>query len=104
MYSRIRQLSALVATLAIAGAMGGCGESSQPVATGKGQIRGINAIVTAAEVGFLIEERNLGGVNFKGATGFSTFDDLTYNFNFDYFLPGALRLSVLTSFLASPLQ
>ena len=90
MFSRIRRLTALVATLAIVGAVSSCAESSRPVATGKGDIRGINAVVTAPDILFLIEERSLGSMGYKDTSGFSNFDDLTYNFNFDMFLPGQL--------------
>jgi len=88
MYSMIRRLLVLVATLAVVAAVSSCAESTRAVATGKGNIRGINAIVSAPDIGFLIEERNLGNLSFKGTSGFSPFDDLTYNFNFDLFLPG----------------
>ena len=89
MFLRIRRRVALVATLAVVIAVSSCVESSRPVATGKGNIRGINAIVSAPEIGFLIEERSLGNVRFKATSGFNPFDDLTYNFNFDLLLPGA---------------
>jgi len=69
--------------------VGGCAKTSQTEATGKGTIRGINAIVTAPDLSFLIEERNIGSATFKGAAGFAEYDDLTYNFNFDIFLPSA---------------
>jgi hypothetical protein len=88
MFSRVGRPIALVATFIIVGALGGCAESSQPVATGKGDIRAINAVVTAPEIGFLIEETSLGGMNYKATTAFNKYDDLTYNFNFDMFLPG----------------
>ena len=91
MFLRVGRLIALVATVIVAGALGGCAESAQPTATGKGNIRGINALVTAPEIGFLIEETNLGGMNYKATTGFDRYDDLTYNFNFDMFLPGAVE-------------
>ncbi len=97
MYLMIRRLFALVATLAVVTAASGCVESTRAVATGKGNIRGINAIVTAPEIGFLIEERSLGNVSFKGSSGFSPFDDLTYNFNFDLLLPGDLRATRLAT-------
>ncbi len=88
MYSMTRRTFALAAALLVATAMAACSESATPQATGKGNIRGLNAIVTAPEIGFLIEERNLGNVNYKGVTSFNIFDDLTYNFNFDLLIPG----------------
>lgn len=83
-----RRFLPLAATLLVAGIVTGCSESATPQATGKGNIRGVNAIVTAPEVGFLIEERTLDTVNFKQTTSFTAFDDLTYNFNFDLAVPG----------------
>ena len=90
MFLRIRRLTALVATLAVVIAVSSCVESSRPVATGKGDIRGINAMVTAPNIGFLIEERSLADMGYKETSGFNNFDDLTYDFNFDIFLPGEL--------------
>jgi len=78
--------------LAIAGlgfVLAGCAESQRPVATGKGSVRGYNAIATAPELFFLNEERSLGNVNFRGVLGFRDWDDLSYTFNFDIFYPGA---------------
>ncbi len=97
MFLMIRRLSVLVATLAVVAAVSSCAESTRAVATGKGNIRGINAIVTAPDIGFLIEERSLGNLSFKETSGFSPFDDLTYNFNFDLFLPGELTATRLAT-------
>ena len=66
-------------------AVSACSESSRPVATGKGSIRGINALVESPEVNFLIEERSLGGLSYKQGVGFVDYDDLEYTFNFDSF-------------------
>lgn len=63
-----------------------CGETSLPVATGKADIRGINAIAGFSDVSFLIEERQIGAVSFKGASG-ASYDDLSYTFNFELPLP-----------------
>ena len=93
----IRRLVALVATLLVVIAVTGCAESSRQVATGKGNIRGINAVSTAPEVVFLIEERSLGGVGFKDSRPYRTFDDLSYNFNFDVFLPAELETTRLST-------
>jgi hypothetical protein len=76
---------ALLVTIAISS---GCSESSIVTPTGEGEIRGINSIVDAPELLFLIEERTLGVVSFKEASGLSAFDDLAYNFNFDLLRPG----------------
>jgi len=69
--------------------LAGCAESSRPVATGKGKVRGINAVVTSPELIFRNEERALGNVNYRSISGFDEWDDLSYNFNFDIILPGA---------------
>ncbi len=97
MFSMIRRLLVLVATRTVVAAVSGCAESTREAATGKGSIRGINAIVTAPEISFLIEERNLGNVNFKGNSGFNSFDDLSYNFNFDLLRPGIIEADRLTT-------
>jgi hypothetical protein len=85
------KLTIALRTLVLLGAgimwLGGCAETSLPEATGKGDVRGINAIVTTQEVSFLIEERPLGVIDFKGHRS-SSWDDLSYNFNFDLLRPG----------------
>ena len=73
----------LLAIPVIAAIAGGCTESSRPQATGEGSVRGIHAIVDAPEINFLIEERSLGGIQYKQGTGFADYDDLEYTFNFD---------------------
>lgn len=83
-----------------AAALAGCSESAIPQATGKGKIRGINAIATAPDVNFLIEERFIAGVSYKASSAFSPFDDLSYNFNFDYTPPAALNATrIATQFI-----
>ena len=57
------------------------------MATGDGNVRGINAIVTSPELIFLNEEQPIGNVNYRDVAGFKEWDDLTYNFNFDILLP-----------------
>jgi hypothetical protein len=76
---------------------GGCTETQRESATGKGSIRGIHAMPTAPEVNFLIEERSLGTLSYRGMTGAQAFDDLTYNFNFDVRFPGAAAIRRLAS-------
>jgi hypothetical protein len=78
----------LVVTIAISS---GCAESSRVDPTGKGEIRGINSIVDAPELLFLIEERPLGAVNFKETTNLSAWDNLAYNFSFDLLRPGIVE-------------
>lgn len=92
----IRRLAGLPFLLALAWMLGGCAETSLPDPTGKGKVRGIATIVDAPDVGFFIEERIIGNVAYKAVGGFEEYDDLTYNFNFDIFLPGeddAVRLA-----------
>lgn len=84
-FSRLIAAAALMLTIAICS---GCAESTRETATGKGAIRGINSIVAAPELFFLIEERTLGVIEFKQATGLNQFDDLSFNFNFDFIRPG----------------
>ena len=97
MFLMIRRIIALLATLAVVTAVSGCSESTREQATGKGNIRGINAIVTSPDLNFLIEERGLGNVDFKENSGFNSFDDLSYNFNFDLLLPGTLNATRLAT-------
>lgn len=96
MINTIRIITGTIVILAFAG-ISGCAETSLAEATGKGHIRGINSIVTAPELVFLIEERAIGTADYKGAAGFAEYDDLTYNFNFDVFLPGATTASRLAT-------
>ena len=73
--------------------LGACGsDSNLPVATGKANIRAINGVKTAPDVGFLIEERTLGAVGYRQITSNNRYDDLAYNFNFDVFYTGELEL------------
>lgn len=65
-------------------ALSGCSESELAQATGKGSINAINAMPTSPQVAFLIEERALGSLAYKSSLGAQPFDDLSYNFNFDY--------------------
>jgi len=77
-------LRALIVAVLAAAILGGCAETALPEATGKGTINMINAMPASPSVGFLIEERVLGSVGYKVAHGPQPFDDLTYNFNFEY--------------------
>jgi len=82
----LRMIFGLALALSIV-VISGCAESTREKASGKGAVRGINAIVDAPQLQFLIEERNLGIIGFKAATGLAPYDDLSYNFNFDLLLP-----------------
>ena len=85
------------AMLIFLAAIVGCSETSRIEATGKGAIRGINAIVTAPDLSFKIEEAPIGTASFKQVAGFAPYDDLSYNFNFDIVLPGASEATRLAS-------
>jgi hypothetical protein len=87
MQYRPSRLTAFVA-VALTWLLSGCGETSLPSPAGKGAIRGINGIVTAPDLNYLIEERALESVTFQGVSGFRDWDDLDYTVNFDYVPPG----------------
>lgn len=76
---------ACTATLMISGCGG---ESSLPKASGKANLRAINAIPTSSEINFLIEERSLGTASYQNSTTPAPFDDLNYTFNFEAFYAG----------------
>ena len=81
--------------LSFAIALGGCAESQRPVATGKGNIRAINGMVSSPELSFLVEERLQSLLGFKSGAAVR-FDDLFYNINFDAILtgdPGITRIA-----------
>ena len=84
---RLREL-ACVGVAVAALLVSGCAETQRPGATGKGSVRGINAIVDSPELVFRAEERSLGGVTFRGTLGYREWDDLQYTFNFDLIHPG----------------
>ncbi len=78
--------------------LGACGgESKLPVATGKGQITAINAIYGSPALNFLIEERPLGIVAYKGTLAAASYDDLEYTFNFEILVAGDLQLTRIAS-------
>lgn len=69
---------------------GGCSNNSSSnlgEATGKGSISALHAISDLGPVSFLIEETTLANIDYKEFSGITEYDDLTYNFNFDIFLP-----------------
>jgi hypothetical protein len=83
----------ILTALAIAAALtlAGCGgESRFPEATGEGSVRAINAIPTSPEIGFLIEERRIGNIDYKSSSGKSRYDDLEYTFNFEAVIPNSM--------------
>ncbi len=78
----------ILLTLAACVLAAGCAESALEEATGKADLSAINASVTAPDIQFFLEERNLGNVPFKGSTPAQEFDDLNYTINFDVAVPG----------------
>jgi hypothetical protein len=81
----------LLVTCIAAAAISACGsDSGFPTATGKASIWAINAIPTSPEIGFFIEERTIGAVNFKDNTVPGVprdWDDLAYTFHFEAIIP-----------------
>jgi hypothetical protein len=75
---------AMVASALAFAMLVGCSESQLPQATGKGTINAINAMPSSPTVNFLIEERTLGSIGYKSSLGAVPYDDLSYNFNFEY--------------------
>ena len=83
----------MLLALAAVALLGACDvESDLPEASGKAELRAINAVPTSGEIAFLIEERNLDTAKYKEITRTSLYDDLTYNFNFDVFYAGETEL------------
>ena len=68
--------------------LSGCAETSRPEASGKGNIRGMNAVATAPSATFFIEERALGQLTYKQVSSMQQFDDLSYAFHFAARRPG----------------
>ncbi len=75
--------ASIVSAFALA-ILSGCAETSLPEASGKGSISAVNAIPGSPILTFLIEERTLGVAGYKGSVARQSFDDLSYNFNFDF--------------------
>lgn len=76
---------ACLAALALAACTG---DSQLPSPTGKGGVRGINAIPGSPVVTFRIEERSLGNLNYTNSSAPALYDDFEYTFNFDITNPG----------------
>jgi hypothetical protein len=82
-------LSAVLAVFVTA-----CGSGSAfPEATGKGSVRAVNAVKTSPEIAFLIEERNIGTMDYRQGTAPTPWDDLEYDFSFEAFYAGELRVT-----------
>ena len=95
----MRRLTGLIAFLALLAAC--TGDSNRPVPTGKGTVRAINAIPTAPDIGFFIEERNLGPLRYQEGSQAQRWDDFDYIFNFEVFFGGA---TTSTRFASQPLK
>ena len=76
--------SAILAALTLTGCGG---ESRFPEATGAGSVAAINAIPSAPDIVFLIEQRPIGSVGYKSTTTNVSYDNLEYTFNFDALIP-----------------
>ena len=87
-YKKLLRASRLTPTLIALACIVGCAEGTRPEATGKGAVRAIHAMVETPELAFLNEEKKIGGVDYRRVLGFQEWDDLEYNFNFDFASPG----------------
>jgi len=66
------------------------GDTALPEATGKASLRAINAIESSPAITFLIEERTIGSAAYKESSAPASYDDLSYNFNFEVLFIGEL--------------
>lgn len=97
MYRNFRRTGAnIFVALLAAIALGGCAETSRPQATGKGNIRSINGILSSPEITFRVEERTQALLAFKAGNAVR-FDDLSYNINFDILFSGDSEFTRLAS-------
>jgi hypothetical protein len=85
MMKRIFTCLACIAALALTACTG---ESQFPTPSGEGVVRGMNAIPGAPTVTFKIEERVLGVLPYKNSSTPASYDNFSYNFNFDIQVPG----------------
>lgn len=96
----MKRYSLLAACLAAVLLAACSSESKLPKATGKGDIRAINAIATSPAFSILIEERVIGTATYKSSSDTAPFDDLDYTFNFEAILAGdAQRTRLASQFL-----
>ena len=78
--------------------LGACGgESKLPTPSGKASVTAVNAIYGSPAINFLIEERSLGSVTYKGTTAVANYDDLDYTFNFDVAYAGDTEFTRIAS-------
>jgi len=91
----MKRLLLVVALLAVLAACST--ESNLPTPTGKGTIRGINAIIGSPRIGFRIEERFLGNMDYKNGITGARWDDFEYIFNFEVLFAGDLEVTRIAS-------
>jgi hypothetical protein len=89
---------AFLLALAVAFLLSACSDgSSLPSATGKANISAINAIYGSPSLRFMIEERGLGEIPYKGISGVESYDDLDYIFNFEVTYAGEFQPTRIAS-------
>jgi len=91
----MKRLLLAVALLAVLAACSS--ESNLPTPTGKGTIRGINAIIASPSITFRIEERLLGNMVYKNGSNGARYDDFDYIFNFEVLFAGDPGLTRIAS-------
>ena len=91
----MKRLLLVVALLAVLAACSS--ESNLPTPTGKGTIRGINAIIASPSIAFRIEERFLGNIDYKDGSNVTRWDDFEYIFNFEVIFVGDLEVTRIAS-------
>jgi len=90
--------TALLLALSASLLLGACGgDSSLPVATGKASITAVNAIYGSPALNFLIEERSLAAVPYKGTMPAASYDDLDYAFSFEVLIAGDTEVTRIAS-------
>ncbi len=88
----------LVLAVALLAVLAACSsETNLPTPTGKGTIRGINAIIASPSISFRIEERFLQNMDYKNGSTGTRWDDLEYIFNFEVLLAGDLEVTRIAS-------
>ena len=83
-------LAGCLSTLALTACSG---DTALPEATGEANLRAINAIESSPAISFLIEERIIGSVAYKESSRPASYDDLSYNFNFEVLFIDELALT-----------
>ena len=91
------KITILLLFATIVSACSGNSSSNQEEVTGEGFISALHAVPDLGPVNFLIEETALASIDYRQLSGISEYDDLTYVFNFDIFLPDAIDFTRLAS-------